>query len=78
MTQIGFHASVEVIFNIYGSDLVALALKPVMAVSVIRDVSHQSLCIPLIVNVYFSVALEPGLFVVRNGPFHPITLYAIT
>ena len=49
IAQIGH---VEIIFNIYGSDIVALALKPAMAVSVLRGVSHQSLCIPLIVNVY--------------------------
>ena len=43
-----------------------------------RGISHQSLCIPLIVNVYFSVALEPWLFILRNGPSHPIMLYVIT
>ena len=55
-----------------------MALKPAVAVSVIGGVSHQSLCIPLIVNVYFNVALEPWLFMSRNGPFHPIMPYAIT
>ena len=55
-----------------------MALKPAVAVSVIGGVSHQSLCIPLIVDVYLYVTLEPWLFMLRNGPSHPIMLYAIT
>lgn len=43
-----------------------------------RDVSHQSLCIPLIVDVYFRVALELWLFILRNSPSYLIMLYVIT
>jgi hypothetical protein len=49
-----------------------------MAVSVIGMSVIKAFVIPLIVNVYFSVTLEPWLFILRNGPCHPITLYAIT
>lgn len=60
IAQIGFGASCGGYYLIFhGADVVAVALKPAMTVLVIGGVSHQSLCVPLIVTGYLSVTLEP-------------------